>query len=237
MARLDYIKNVTGLVEWYAKYPRLRELANLLVVAGTVEYSHSGDDEERKQIRLMENLIKKHKLDGQFRWVEAIHDKNIGGELYRFVADSKGIFVQPALFEAFGLTVVEAMVSGLPTFATRYGGPLEIIEDGVSGFHIDPNQGTQTAEFIADFFERCKEEPQYWDQISNEGIQRVEERYTWELYAKRLMSLSRIYGFWKYITKIERQETNRYLEMFYNLMFKRQAIKIESEKEYHGKTN
>jgi len=29
------------------------------------------------------------------------------------------------------LTVIEAMGSGLPTFATRYGGPLEIIEEGV----------------------------------------------------------------------------------------------------------
>ena len=33
--------------------------------------------------------------------------------------------------ETFGLTVVEAMSSGLPTFATCFGGPLEIIEHGI----------------------------------------------------------------------------------------------------------
>jgi hypothetical protein len=57
----------------------------------------------------------------------------------------RGAFIQPALFEAFGLTVIEAMVSGLPTFATCYGGPLEIIEHGSSGFHIDPNHGAKSA--------------------------------------------------------------------------------------------
>jgi glycogen synthase len=48
---------------------------------------------------------------------------------------------QPALYEAFGLTVVEAMTCGLPTFATCNGGPSEIIKHGKSGFHIDPYHG------------------------------------------------------------------------------------------------
>ena len=33
------------------------------------------------------------------------------------------------------------------------------------------------------------------------------------------MTLSRIYGFWKYVTNLERAETARYLEMFFNLQF------------------
>jgi glycosyltransferase involved in cell wall biosynthesis len=45
------------------------------------------------------------------------------------------------LYEAFGLTVVEAMTCGLPTFATCNGGPSEIIKHGKSGFHIDPYHG------------------------------------------------------------------------------------------------
>lgn len=50
---------------------------------------------------------------------------------------------QPALYEAFGLTVVEAMTCGLPTFATCSGGPSEIIKHGKSGFHLDPYHGDQ----------------------------------------------------------------------------------------------
>ena len=131
--------------------------------------------------------------------------------------------MQPAFFEAFGLTVIEAMGSGLPTFATRYGGPLEIIEDGISGFHIDPNHGEQAAGILADFFEKCREEGDYWQRISQGGLDRVQKRYTWKLYATRLMSLSCIYGFWKFATNLEREETRRYLEMFYNLQFKKLA--------------
>ena len=41
-------------------------------------------------------------------------------------ADKRGAFVQPALYEAFGLTVIEAMSCGLPTFATTCGGPAEV---------------------------------------------------------------------------------------------------------------
>lgn len=84
--------------------------------------------------------------------------------------------MQPAFYEAFGLTVVEAMTCGLPTFATCHGGPSEIIEDGVSGFHFDPYHADQAAERMAEFFEKCRKDPSYWSQISDGGLQRIEER-------------------------------------------------------------
>ncbi len=219
MARLDHIKNITSLVDWYGQNPRLREAANLVIIAGHVDAVRSGDREEQEQIARMHALMDQYDLDNQVRWLGVHLEKNLAGELYRFIADQRGAFIQPALFEAFGLTVVEAMASGLPTFATQYGGPLEIIEHGISGFHIDPNHGEAAAAVIADFLERCQSEPDYWNQISAGSIARVQSRFTWELYAERMMTLSRIYGFWKYVTNLERDETRRYLEMFYTLQF------------------
>lgn len=226
MSRLDRIKNIAGLLEWYAGSERLRRAANLLLVAGHVAPEESTDREEREQIERMHALIDRYRLEGEVRWLGIHLDKTRAGELYRYVADRRGVFVQPALFEAFGLTVVEAMGSGLPTFATRYGGPLEIVEHGVSGFHIDPNHGEEAARLIAEFFEHCRETPAYWDRISEAGIRRVRQRYTWELYAERMMTLSRIYGFWKYVTNLERAETRRYLEMFYALQYRPLAARI-----------
>lgn len=84
---------------------------------------------------------------------------------------------QPALYEAFGLTVIEAMTCGLPTFATNQGGPAEIIVDGVSGFHIDPNHGDESSNKIADFFEKCKQDNQHWTKYSAAGLQRIHEWY------------------------------------------------------------
>ena len=220
MSRLDRIKNISGLVEWYASSPELQQQVNLLIVSGHVDPQQSSDEEEREQIQIMHNLMDQHGLDDKVRWLGMHLNKDFAGELYRFVADSHGAFVQPALFEAFGLTVIEAMASGLPTFATHYGGPSEIIEDGVSGFHIEPNHGEQVTARLVEFFQRCRQTPGYWEEISQNGLQRVEARYTWRLYAERMMTLSRVYGFWKYVTDLERAETLRYLEMFYSLEYR-----------------
>lgn len=69
------------------------------------------------------------------------------------------------------------MTCGLPTFATCHGGPREIIEDGVSGFHIDPYHPEKAADIMVDFFERCKEDSKYWQKISDGGLQRIYEKY------------------------------------------------------------
>jgi sucrose synthase len=225
MARLDRIKNLTGLARWFGESERLRRQANLFIVAGFVNPEDSRDAEETAEIRRMHELMDEYELDGQMRWVRHV-DRVMGGELYRFIADRRGAFVQPALFEAFGLTVIEAMVCGLPTFATCYGGPLEIIEHGESGFHVDPNHGDRAADSMAEFFERCAESPEHWDRISLGGIERVNSRYTWKLYAERLMTLSRIYGFWKYMTNLEQAETRRYLEVLYALQYRPRAATL-----------
>jgi sucrose synthase len=220
MARMDHIKNITGLVEWYGRHNGLRKEANLFIASGYIDPNKSSDNEEREEIEKMHRLMDQYELDGQLRWVESQVDKERNSEVYRYIGDRGGVFVQPALFEAFGLTVIEAMSSGLPTFATCYGGPVEIIEHGISGFHIDPNHGQQVAQQITDFFVRCREEPGYWQQISEAGLKRVDERYTWRRYADRMMTLSRIYGFWRYVSNLEREETQRYLEMLYTLQFR-----------------
>ncbi len=229
MARLDKIKNLSGLVEWYAKNPVLRDQANLVIVGGSINLDESSDHEEYEQIEHMHQLIDEYQLENNLRWIGTRLHKKLSGELYRFIADHKGIFVQPAFFEAFGLTVIEAMASGLPTFATCYGGPSEIIEDNVSGFHIDPNHGEEASEILSSFFLGCSKEPLYWQAISQGGINRVNARYTWDLYAKRLLSLTCIYGFWKYSSNLERQETARYLDLLYNLQFRKLSQKISTQ--------
>ncbi len=223
MARLDHIKNLTGLVEWFGNSKRLQKLTNLLIIGGTTQPDNSADSEEREQIIRMHELLDHYQLNDQIRWLGVRLDKKLSGELYRYIADHNGAFVQPAYFEAFGLTVIEPMASGLPSLATRYGGPLEIIENNISGFHIDPNHGEEAAEIMADFFDRCRTDPACWQQISKGARNRIKERYTWKRYAKRLLALTCIYGFWKFTTNLEREETNRYIEMLYHLQFRPRA--------------
>ncbi|KAG8373534.1 hypothetical protein BUALT_Bualt11G0034200 [Buddleja alternifolia] len=220
MARLDTVKNITGLTEWYGKNKRLRNLVNLVIVGGFFDPSKSKDREEAAEIRKMHTLIEKYQLKGQIRWIAAQTDRKRNSELYRSIADTKGAFVQPALYEAFGLTVVEAMNCGLPTFATNQGGPAEIIVDGASGFLVDPNNGDESSNKIADFFQKCKEDPEYWNRISLQGLQRIYECYTWKIYANKVLNMGCIYSFWRKLYSAEKQAKGRYINTFYNLQFK-----------------
>ena len=65
--------------------------------------------EEKDQCELVHKLIDQYNLKGDFRWIVAQKDRVKNGELYREIADNHGIFAQPALYEAFGLTVMMGM--------------------------------------------------------------------------------------------------------------------------------
>lgn len=90
---------MTGLVELYGKSTRLRELANLVVVAGNIDVKNSKDREEIVEIEKMHELIKKYEMEGQFRWIVSQTNRARNGELYRYIADTRGVFVQVHVHE------------------------------------------------------------------------------------------------------------------------------------------
>jgi sucrose synthase len=232
MARLDRIKNLTGLAECFGQNKELQEHCNLILVAGKLRVEESGDNEERDEIVKLYNVIEQYNLNGKIRWLGVRLTKTDSGEIYRVIADHKGIFVQPALFEAFGLTILEAMITGLPTFATQFGGPLEIIQDKVNGFYINPTNLEETAGKILDFVTKCEQNPNYWDEISKGAIERVYSTYTWKIHTTKLLSLARIYGFWNFSSKENREDLLRYIEALFYLIYKPRAQQLLQEHQY-----
>jgi sucrose synthase len=226
MARLDRIKNLTGLAECFGRSEELKQHCNLILVAGKLSVSDSTDGEEREEIEKLYRLIDQYNLHGKIRWLGVRLQKSDSGEIYRVIADRQGIFVQPALFEAFGLTILEAMISGLPTFATQFGGPLEIIQDKVNGFYINPTNLEETAQKILDFVLKCQENPHCWGEVSNRAIARVYSTYTWKIHTTKLLSLARIYGFWNFTSKENREDVLRYVEALFYLIFRPRAKQL-----------
>jgi glycosyltransferase involved in cell wall biosynthesis len=56
------------------------------------------------------------------------------------------VYVHPSLLpEPFGLVVLEAMAAGKPVVVTAHGGPLEMIEDGISGYLVRPGNASELA--------------------------------------------------------------------------------------------
>lgn len=223
MARLDRIKNLTGLTECFGMSKELQEHCNLILIAGKLRTEESTDHEEIDEIKKLYRLIDQYNLQGKVRWLGVRLSKGDSGEVYRIIADRQGIFVQPALFEAFGLTILEAMITGLPTFATRFGGPLEIIQHKVNGFLINPTHPEEMANIILEFISKCDRNPNYWHEISQRGIDRVYTTYTWKIHTTRLLALAKIYGFWNYISQENREDMLRYVESLFYLLYKPHA--------------
>jgi sucrose synthase len=226
MARLDKIKNLSGLVQAYGNNDELMGLANLIIAGGTTSFDESEDEEERHEIKKISDLVNRYNLNGKLRWLPSIN-KSETGEVYRIMADRRGVFIQPALFEGFGLTVLEAMLSGLPSFATMFGGPSQIIEDGINGFLINPHVQKFFTDIIQSFLDEVNRKPDYWNRISEAGVRRVQEYFTWPLYSERLIGMANLYSFWKHaapeqITMLDK----RYWDILYYFLLKKPAESI-----------
>jgi sucrose synthase len=226
LAPIHAIKNLTGLAECFGKSKALQECCNLILVTGKLHPDESTNLEQKTEIQKLHDIIDQYHLHGKIRWLGMPLTSRDLGEAYRAIADCSGIFAHFASFEAFGLTILEAMISGLPTFTTQFGGSSEIIQDGENGFHINPTNLAETAEKILDFINKCDTNPQYWQEISNRAIERVHDKYNWQVHTKQLLLCARIQGFWSSVYQENREALLRYLEVLFYLIYKPRAEKL-----------
>jgi glycosyltransferase involved in cell wall biosynthesis len=59
--------------------------------------------------------------------------------------------------EPFGRVIVEAMLSGKPVIATKAGGAIELVEDGVNGFLVTPGDSLELAKVINKCYHQVEE--------------------------------------------------------------------------------
>jgi sucrose-phosphate synthase len=108
------------------------------------------------------------------------HSSSEVADIYRLAAASKGVFVNPALTEPFGLTLLEASASGLPLVATEVGGPVDIIGNCRNGLLIDPLDQDSIARALLDILE----DAELWSEFSDNGLRNVAKFYSWEAHAQ-----------------------------------------------------
>ncbi|HET6182567.1 MAG TPA: glycosyltransferase family 4 protein [Acetobacteraceae bacterium] len=83
------------------------------------------------------------------------------------------IFVLPSYFEAMPMTVIEAMMTGLPVVASRVGGIREQVADGTTGLLVPPRQPGPLAEALR----RLASDPDLRARMGSAGRSRAVELY------------------------------------------------------------
>ncbi len=182
LARLDERKNLEKLVEVYGRSERLREAANLVMIMGTRDDIAILPKGQRRVIHNVMDLIDKYDLYGQIAYPKR-HQPSDVPDLYRLAAQGHGVFINPALTEPFGLTLLEAGATGLPIVATNDGGPRDIIANCDNGLLVDPMDGAAIEKALL----RALTEPEQWKKWSEAGIHGTRKHYSWSNHVARYL--------------------------------------------------
>ena len=175
LSRPDDRKNLLGLLKAYAENHRLREAANLVIVAGNRDDIAEMEPGSRRVLDQILRGIDRYDLYGRVAYPKH-HEPDEVPDIYRLAAKSGGVFVNPALTEPFGLTLIEAAACGLPIVATNDGGPRDIIANCLNGELVDPLDNQDISAAVLGLIENRSR----WQKASENGLAGVRRHYSWQ---------------------------------------------------------
>ncbi len=184
IARPVHKKNLVALVEAFGQNPALRSQANLVILAGLRRGLASGEDEQRAVLAELTDAIDRHNLYGSVAYPPR-HTQDDVQSLYALASKTGGVFVNPALTEPYGLTLVEAAAHGLPVVSTRNGGPNDIVADLGHGTLVDPMDTGAIASAVLAFLD----DEEAWKTASTNGRTRCRSM-SWDAYADGFVELA-----------------------------------------------
>lgn len=156
--RITHEKGAELLAETFVA-ARERDSRLHLVLAG------GGPEQERVRERVGANA-------SFLGWLE-------GTELARVYA-SADVFLFPSATDTFGQVILEAQASGLPVLAVAAGGPLTLVQDGVTGLLRNADSGE-----LADALVMLAGSSELRERLAHSALDAVRER-TWERALERL---------------------------------------------------
>lgn len=99
----------------------------------------------------------------------------LSGDELKAAYHSADIVVTPSIcFDTFNRTNIEAMACQKPVVGTRYGGTIEIVQDGVTGYIVNPFDTEAMAEKIIILLENSEKA----ERFGQMGLERVKENFS-----------------------------------------------------------
>lgn len=173
-------KNLSTLARVYAKSPELQARANLVILAGQHGDPLQANAEARRELDQLRRLLGGEDLRGKVA-LPPQHTQADVAALYEGAAQSGGIFVNLALHEPFGLTMLEAASHGVPVVATQEGGPADIVADLGHGICVPPRDEPAIEAAVL----RLLDDPALWKDAARAGKAHV-ARYDWSQWAAQV---------------------------------------------------
>ncbi|HKJ76664.1 MAG TPA: HAD-IIB family hydrolase [Gammaproteobacteria bacterium] len=174
LSRADERKNIGTLIRAYGENQHLQELANLVVVAGNRDDIAHMNAGPRKVLNDLLLQIDRYDLYGRVAYPKH-HASSDVPDLYQMAAHTRGVFVNPALTEPFGLTLIEAAASHLPVVATEDGGPRDIQAHCKNGILVDPLDADGMGEALL----QAVSDGRRWRRWADAGLKGAYRYYSW----------------------------------------------------------
>ena len=177
-------KNIPALIETYGRSSILQQRHNLILILGCREDSRQLDKQQREVFQQVFELVDKYNLYGKVAYPKQ-HKREQIPSIYRWAANRNGLFVNPALTEPFGLTLLEAAACGLPMVTTDDGGPRDILSRCDNGLLVDVTD----LEAFRDGLETAGSNPSLWKTWSNNGVEGVSRHFSWDAHVCNYIAL------------------------------------------------
>ena len=183
-SRLDYKKNIAGVVDAYASSNALQQRARLAIVIRGIDDPHAQmstlPESEQEVLGPILETIDGAKLNDRVDFLNLKSQQELASA-YRIFGERQSVFALTSFYEPFGLAPIEAAACGLAVVATKNGGPSEIFL-GQAGVLVDPADSKDIARGLLEALENHAG-------YSTRGRRVVAEKYTWHATAKGYLAV------------------------------------------------
>lgn len=171
-SRIRPLKNIIGMIKAFALIKKEFPEADLYI-AGAADENYLGKCEKE---------IATNNLNDSVHLLGNISIKDVQNELSK-----ANCLIIPSFQENSPLTIAEAMAAGVPVVASRVGGIPEMIEDGKTGFLVDPHDTKSIFEAVS----KILADDSLAHSMGNNAKETARKRYSAAMVAEKTLQVYR----------------------------------------------